>query len=231
MNMVLKMIKICHTLPVVLVFLGIALSLTSAVILPSQEKAGIEEGQEFSGVEDSLSFLRYGNLDKRIRWVGDKQRVMSWEEIRSWGYSAGISVSAPSSVSPNPFGLFFNAPGLGFSLYTSNPEIKTGWILTLDLAVFRERLPYKTNDEKISSSYSYLERQTSMEIWINNVFYKKMEMGYGAREESPSRMQIPYIQSSDGRVDVDIRLRNFPGNFAILYSARVHRELNPPLPF
>lgn len=188
------------------------------------QKTGITE-KIFSDSEESLQFTRYGTLDKKIRWISNQKRVLSQLEINHWAYAQGLDISPNSDLYGinNHNGLIFFPPGIGFSLYSRNPEVQTGWILSLDIGVLKEKDPYKEEKEKLSTSYSYMKKSTSMEIFIDGIFYKKIELGYGNQILSPVHIPIPYIRSLDGRIDVDLKLVNYADNFAILYDAVLRR--------
>lgn len=171
--------------------------------------------------QNSIQFERYHFSDKKIRWVSDQRRVLSQIEIDQWAYAQGLDVSENSDLYGlnNQNGLIFFPPGLGFTLYSENPESKTGWMLVLDIAVLKEKKPLKDKNEKLTSSYSRFEKTATMEVFIDGIFYKQIELGYGKKEHSPVVIPIPYIRSREGCVNVDLKLTNYPDNFGILYDA------------
>ena len=172
--------------------------------------------------ENVLSFP-FGSEDYRhkITYGLDNSVVWSEKKIMAWATAQGFSVTEdqPDGGYQYRRGIIFHSPGLGFNLITSvsqrGDNQRNGWKLVLDLGVFYSP-PF---EDTLSTDFKHYENILRYEVWIDNIYYKTVEIGYGVSLKSPLTIEIPYIRDSSGVVRVELRMKNHPTNFGILYDA------------
>jgi len=152
--------------------------------------------------------------------------IWSSKKLESWADAQGYKITTDSPVGGYQYnrGLVFFSPGLIFQLKKHVNQRATdrnsGWTLVLDMGMIRKKTLLETQN---ISNIGY-ENIIRYEIFIDGIFYKKVEIGYNQNEKSPIRIHIPYIRDDEGDVTVELRLKNHPKNFGILYDAFL--ELN-----
>ena len=169
------------------------------------------------------------NNDYKNKIIDESGSYEIWHEkkIKSWAQSQGFLVTENSPIGRVQFsrGIIFKPPGLFFKLgidaYNASDEYRLGWILNLDMGFFRE----DQNKDVISTNFKFYDNFIRYEIFINDIHFKNIEIGYGKTIESPIQLRIPFIRNKEGRVIVKIQIANRPDNFGILYDASLSKEM------
>lgn len=158
------------------------------------------------------------DYEKKIR-QGNYQ-VWSERKIVAWARGQGFIMNSDSDSGGLQFkqGAVFLPPGLSFSLYRPTTEKgannSTGWSLVLDLGMVSP----ETLDQNLE-----FQNILRYEIFIDSELFLSAESGYGKGQESPVVIQIPYIRDTEGKVSIEIRIKNHPRHFGVLYDARLER--------
>jgi len=165
----------------------------------------------------------FGSEDYRQKITSDQEKATIWseEKIMAWAKGQGFTVTTDQPDGGYQFrrGIVFHPPGLGFNLSTHlsprGDQQRYGWKLVLDFGVF-----YPTPfEETLSTDFKYYENIIRYEIWIDNIYFQTVEMGYGITMKTPLVINIPYIRDDSGQVRIELRMKNHPDNFGILYDA------------
>lgn len=162
---------------------------------------------------------------KKIYMGKDKMSIWSQKKINAWVQSRGFEVTQDSPEGGFRFrrGAVFHSPGLGFVLTAPISARadwqKFGWKLVLDFGFFHANPEEVENDEVLSNSFRFYQNILRFEVWIDNIYYKTIETGYGISMKSPVIIEIPYLHDDSGTVRVELRMKNHPYNFGILYDA------------
>jgi len=180
------------------------------------------ESQEYALPENVFAFP-FGSEDYRhkVNYGLDKATVWSEKKITSWSAGLGFSVTPDQPDGGYQFrrGIVFHPPGLGFTLSTPvSPRAERqryGWKLVLDLGVFYSP-PF---EETLSTDFKHYENILRYEVWIDGLYYQTVEIGFGVSSKTPLTIEIPFVRDEDGLVRIELRMKNHPGNFGILYDA------------
>ncbi|MDH4198917.1 MAG: hypothetical protein OEV66_00910 [Spirochaetia bacterium] len=172
--------------------------------------------------ENVLAFP-FGSEDYKSKiYMGlESSRIWSQEKIASWAQSNGFSVTqdAPDGGYQYQRGIIFHSPGLGFVLsapVTMRGERQSrGWKLALDFGF----LFSSPDEEVLSSDFKYYQNILRFEIWIDKIYFQTIEIGYGVTRSLPVEIEIPYIHDESGKLNIELRMKNHPANFGILYDA------------
>ncbi|MDH4262556.1 MAG: hypothetical protein OEV78_05855 [Spirochaetia bacterium] len=172
---------------------------------------------------ESVLAFPFGNEDYKHKITYGLENAVIWSEkkIMAWCTAQGFSVTEdqPDGGYQYRRGIIFHPPGLGFNLTSSisqrGDDQRNGWKLVLDLGAFYSP-PF---EETLSTDFKHYENILRYEIWIDNIYYKTVEIGYGVSLKTPLTIEIPYIRDTSGVVRVELRMKNHPSNFGILYDA------------
>jgi hypothetical protein len=172
--------------------------------------------------ENVLAFP-FGSEDYRHKITSGLEKATIWSEkkITAWAAGQGFTVTQdqPDGGYQFHYGIVFHPPGLGFTLVTPvsprGDEQRHGWKLVLDLGAFFSP-PF---EDTLSTDFKHYENILRYEIWIDNIYYQTVEMGYGVSIKTPLSIEIPYVRDPSREVRVELRMKNHPTNFGILYDA------------
>lgn len=165
----------------------------------------------------------FGSEDYRHKVIYGLENSTIWSEnkIKAWSEAQGFSVTEdqPDGGYQYRRGIVFHPPGLGFTLSTPVSQRaqlqRYGWKLVLDLGVFYSP-PF---EDTLSTDFKHYENILRYEIWIDNLYFQTVEIGYGVSVKTPVVIEVPYVRDPDGQVRIELRMKNHPSNFGILYDA------------
>ncbi len=168
------------------------------------------------------------NNDYENKIIGESGSYEIWHEkkIKSWAQSQGFLITENSPTNDLQFsrGIIFKPPGLFFELgidaHNTSNEYRLGWILNLDMGFFLE----DQNKDVISTNFKFYDNLIQYEIFVNDIHFKSIEIGYGRTTTSPVQLRIPFIRNREGKVIVKIKIANRPDNFGILYDASLSKK-------
>ena len=172
--------------------------------------------------ENVLAFP-FGSEDykRKIEEGLGKSFIWSEKKIMAWAQGQGFTITEDSPDGGYQYnrGIVFHAPGLNFVLTAPmsprGDQQPFGWKLILDFGVFYSH-PF---EENLSTDFKNYRNILRYEIWIDDIYYQTIEIGYGINVKSPISIEIPYIRDPSGQIHVNIRMKNHPANFGILYDA------------
>jgi len=181
------------------------------------------EGEKIKGLPPHLIAFPEGDESylSRINFNGQEPVVWSVRKLEAWAQAQGYSITSDSSEGGYQFGrgLVFRSPGISYRLTAPvtarGVRQRYGWTLVIDMGLLKPAQKSRI----LSSDYSYYPNILRYDIYVDRVFQKTIEIGYGVTEKSPVKIYIPYIRSSSKTVLVEIRLNNHPANFAVLYDS------------
>ncbi len=171
--------------------------------------------------------INTNNYLKKILENSGSYEIWNLKKISSWTQSQGFLITQDSPLNNLQFnrGIIFKPPGLFFELnieaHINSPEDRLGWILNLDMGFFKE----DRNKEIISTNFKNYENLICYEIFINEIHFRTIEIGYGKTHISPIKLRIPFIRNREGKIIVKIKMTNRPDNFGILYDASLTKEV------
>ncbi len=164
-----------------------------------------------------------GKLDPR----SGRYEIWSEQRVLSWALAQGFTATSDSSMSNSSQyrrAAIFYAPGFKFKLRAitnlRGDFSRFGWKLLLDMALLKPAPKSKFLTNRFKNYGNFLR----YEVFIDGIKHREIEVGYGLTQPSPLVIAIPFIRDEDARVSVEIRLANAPGNFGILYDARLVRD-------
>ena len=207
-----------------------ALLLASAASLSSQTRAQSRSSQAGtqslytpSDLPGHLLAFPFGSDDyqNKIVNIGPEAVIWTQRKISTWARGQGFSITQDSPDGGYQFGraLLFYPPGIEFNLRAATTEKGEyhahGWFLVLDMGFL---LPQR-GLRRLSSDFRYYENILRYEILIDHIVYKTVEIGYGVTEPAPIQIAIPYIRDRAGNVKIEIRMKNHPNLFGIIYDA------------
>lgn len=189
---------------------------------PSGPALSLEEEDDFT-LPDYLLAFPFGSRDheRKIIKSGPDPVIWTQRKVNSWARGQGFAISQDSPDGGYRFGraMLFYPPGVTFTLRASITEKADysahGWFLVLDMGFLQSEKSLKI----LSSDFRYYENILRYEILIDHISYKTVEIGYGVTELSPIRIAIPYIRDRAGNVLIEIRMKNHPNLFGVIYDA------------
>jgi len=176
----------------------------------------------------------FGSNDYKHKIHEGLENSVIWSEqkIAAWAQSKGFLATPDHSDGGYQYrrGMVFHSPGLSFMLKTplsaEGVAQAYGWQLILDCGVFYSN-PF---EEVLSSNFKFYENILRYEVWIDNIYYQTIEMGYGVTVRSPISISIPLVRDTSGVVSVELRMKNHPANFGIIYDAFLFQDSTQALP-
>lgn len=165
---------------------------------------------------------------RKLKTPEGHYEIWSEQAIVDWAHAQGFSVSRdhPAGGHQYKFGIVFYAPGLEFYLQTPKNLLHesaspVGWSLILDLGVLQP----SNRLQKLSSDFHNYKNILRYTIFIEDIEYQTITIGYGKTITSPVQIDIPFIRNKSGKIKIEIKLANHPTNFGILYDAFLkHQE-------
>lgn len=157
----------------------------------------------------------------REKIIAGDYEIWSEEKLQRWSSAQGLSVTPDNSAAGLNYhrAAIINSPGLTFRLRRPVTEkgsaFANGWTLNLDIAAIRAR-----DGQSNTARYANL---LECEVYIDDVLYRTIRQGSHASAQSPVKIPIPHIRSSEGVITVRLRLANHPRNFIFLYDAFLSR--------
>lgn len=193
------------------------------IIISGLTISGVHAQSEPDILPESVLAFPFGSEDYKKRIEGGLEKAFIWSEkkLMAWTQGQGFMVTKdhPDGGVQYHRGIIFHPPGLDFVLKTPisprGDKQQYGWKLVLDLGVFHAH-PF---EEALSTDFKYYENIIRYEIYIDNIYYKTVEIGYGISLESPVNIEIPYVRDLSGLVHISLRMKYHPANFGILYDA------------
>lgn len=157
--------------------------------------------------------------------ISKENYVWSQKRLQSWARGQGFQVTTDSPEGGYQFqrALLFYAPGFAFRLKAPQGGREFdpyGWELVIDMALLEPREGGRT----LSSDFRYYENILRYEIFIDHIHYKTIEIGYGKSEHSPIVVPVPYVRDAEGIVQVEIRIKNHPNSFGMIYDAFLRKS-------
>jgi len=195
------------------------------------EKTGIipPQKENFSLPDDVLAFPEFSNdYEKKIISSGN-YKIITEEKVLDWAKAQGFTSSKDSIAGGNYYkrSAVIHPPGIKFFLKIPKNDYnikqsKFAWYLHLDIS-----MPKIDHSKRIltTSYYSY-NNILRYHIYIDNIFYKTVEVGYGVTQKTPLVFFIPFIRDPEGKIIVDIRLANRPNQVLMLYDAFLSKKSN-----
>jgi hypothetical protein len=171
----------------------------------------------------NLLAFPFGSQDYLQKITTNPEYLKVWSEkrIMAWAQEQGFFITEDSPEGGYQYkrGLIVKSPGLDFVLsapVTARAESQAyGWKLVLDLGA----LYSPSFENRLTSNFNNYENILRYDIYIDDIYYKTIEMGYGISSPTPVIIEIPYIRDISGNVYVSIKLKNHPANFAVIYDA------------
>jgi len=148
-------------------------------------------------------------------------QIWSQKRLNKWAHAQGFDITEDSDDGGYQFGraLVFYSPGITFRLVKRVDhragDHDFGWTLVLDMALIHQK---KIQSMGYSDKYTY-KNILRYEVWIDEIYYRTIEIGYNQSTRSPVKIHIPYIRDESGNVTIQIKMKNNPRNFGILYDA------------
>ena len=215
--------------PLIFVFCVQLGSNVSALNKDKTDPTNQQKDETTTSLSHRVLAFPYNNDDYKSKIIETSGSYVIWHQkkIKSWTQSQGFSITENSSVDDLQFnrGIIFKPPGLFFELgiktHDISEEYRLGWILNLDMGFFRE----DQNKDTISTNFKYYDNLIRYKIFVNDIHFKTVEIGYGRTTSSPVKLRIPFIRNREGRVVVKIKIANRPDNFGILYDASLTKEM------
>ena len=162
---------------------------------------------------------------QRISSSSKDYEIWSQKKLIDWARSQGFAITEDTDSGGYQFrrAVMFKPPGIQFYLQvdTIGEQNQLGWLLFLDMGFFKE----DTNKGIISTNFKRYNNILRYEIFVDHIYFKTVEVGYGKTQTSPLQLRLPFIRDRNGRVLVEIKLANHPNNFGILYDAFLAKEL------
>ena len=171
--------------------------------------------------QDVLAFP-YASEDYKSKIVNvEDTQIWSQKKLNKWAHSQGFLITEDSDDGGYQFGrgLVFYSPGISFRLVKRVDhragDHDFGWTLVLDMALIHQK---KIRSMAYNKRFIY-KNILRYEVWIDGIYYKTIEVGYNQTNRSPVKIHIPYIRDESGNVAIQIKMKNNPRNFGILYDA------------
>ncbi len=163
---------------------------------------------------------------QKMVYISQEHYVWTQKRLQSWARGQGFLVTNDSEAGGFRYGraLLFYAPGFAFRLKAPVPETGEmtpyGWELVLDMALLRA----DERGKRLSTDFAFYENILRYEIYIDHIHFKTVEIGYGKTESSPIILPVPYVRDADGQILVEIKIKNHPNAFGIIYDAFIRRS-------
>ena len=159
----------------------------------------------------------------KIKTTSGNYYILSQSQVQSWARGQGFRVveDFPYNNIKYNRAIYFNPPGLSFTLRLEKTMLgkykRFGNLLALDFALLKT----KNNQRDISSHYDFYKNLIKYEIIVDGILMRTFSLGYGLSHNRMFKIPLSYIRDERGRVEVEVRMANHPGNFGILYDASI----------
>ncbi|MDH5716528.1 MAG: hypothetical protein OEZ22_02695 [Spirochaetia bacterium] len=176
---------------------------------------------------DVLSFPHFSmDYKYKINTPEKKYEIFSEKKIIDWARAQGFMITRDHNLNGLNYkrGAVFFPPGLSFNLYVPKNDfddiVPFGWTLVIDMGFLKSMDKIET----LSSDFLYYQNILRYDIYIDNIHYKTIEIGYGKTQPSLIQISIPFIRDKEGKILVDIKIPNTHNSFGVLYDAILIKE-------